>query len=153
MTRKELFEYIQKIDDPVKDYSKILSNLHFSHYHLMDKYKKILEKYELTVTQANILGIIVHHHPQPLSLEEIKTMVLEPNSDVSRTIVRLAAKGFVEKIPSVNDKRRLSIRASSQGVKVLKKAASDPKFTSFAKNITLAESKAFIKFLKNLREG
>lgn len=153
MTREELFEYIQKIDDPVKDYSKILSSLHFSHYYLMDKYKKILEKYGLTVTQANILGIIVHHHPQPLSLEEIKSMVLEPNSDVSRTIVRLAAKGFVEKVPSANDKRRLSILASAQGVKVLKKAATDSKFTSFAKKITLAESKAFIKFLKNLREG
>ena len=153
MTREELFQYVQKIDDPKKDYGKILTSLHFSHYFLMDKYKKIFDEYGLTVTQANILSIIVHHHPKTLSLEEVKAMILEPNADVSRTVVRLAAKGFVEKVSDAKDKRRLSIRATSKGTKVIKKASDDPRFSSFTQNINLANTKAFIKFLKNLREG
>lgn len=153
MTREEVFEFVQKIDDPKKDYGKILTSLHFSHFYLMDKYKKIFETYGLTVTQGNVLGIIVHHHPKALSLDEVKTMVLEPNSDVSRTVVRLASKGFIEKIADAKDKRRLCIRATNKGIKMMGKAGADPRFFSFSKNISLAESKAFIKFLKNLREG
>jgi len=152
MTRKELFEYIQKIDDPIKDYSKILSNLHYTHYFLMDSYKKVLESYDLTFAQSNILGIIVFKYPKSASLEEIKEMVLEPGSDVSRTVVRLAEKGFIEKVTDSKNNRKLAIKATPKGMKTVDKMTKDSAFTKITTTFKLPEAKAFIKFLKKLRE-
>lgn len=152
MNREELFKLIAKIDDPVKDYGKILANLHYTHFHLMDKYRKVLESYDLTVTQSNVLAIIVQHHPKALCLEDIKAMVLEPNSDVSRTIVRLASKGFVKKVVDEKNRRKLCIAATAKGLKANKRVQSDPRFKKLATWSTLPESKAFIKFLTKLRQ-
>jgi DNA-binding MarR family transcriptional regulator len=117
----------------------------------MDRYKKVLEGYGLTVIQSNVLGIIVHYYPKALSLEEIKSMVLEPNSDVSRTVVRLETKGFVQKIPDPKNGRKLSISATAKGVKALRKMEADSEFQNFASEISVAEVKAFVKFLSKLR--
>ncbi|HYG39747.1 MAG TPA: hypothetical protein VD908_14060, partial [Cytophagales bacterium] len=119
MTRAELFDFIEKIDDPKADYSKILSNLHYTHYFLMDKYKKLLQPYGLTSVQVNVLSIIVFHYPQAISLEEIKVMVLEPGSDVSRTVVRLANKGFIQKVIDPGNRRKRSIVSTEKGVKTI----------------------------------
>lgn len=152
MTREELYKYIEKIDDPKKDYGKILTNLHSTHYYLMDMYKKILKPYNLTLTQSTVLGIIVHHSPDAIALEEIKAMILEPNADVSRTVVRLAEKGFVEKVINKTNRRKVSIRALPKGVKMVKKMSLDPHFTNFTTGINLSEAKAFVRFLKRLRK-
>jgi DNA-binding MarR family transcriptional regulator len=151
MTRKELFEYIQKIEDLDKDYAKLLSTLHFTHYYLMDRYKKLLQNYDLTLTQSNVLGIITHHHPESMSLEEIKSMVLEPNADVSRTVVRLKEKGFIEKVVNKTNRRKICIQATSSGMKIAKKMMADGKFREFTSDMSLAEAKTLIKLLKKLR--
>lgn len=153
MTREELFEYIQEINDPVKDYGKVLSNLHYTHFYLMDKYKKIMESYGLTFTQSNVLGIITHAYPIPLSLEEIKNMVLEPNSDVSRTVDRLVEKGYAEKIPNKLNRRKVCIKATQKGVKAVRKMSSDGKFKTFTQDLTLKEAQALVGILSKLRKN
>lgn len=152
MTRDELFEFIQKIDDPIKDYNKIISNLHYTHYFLMDSYKKVLDNYDLTFAQSNVLGIIVFKYPNAVSLEEIKAMVLEPGSDVSRTVVRLSEKGFIEKVTDSKNHRKLAIKATPKGLKTAEKMSKDPAFKKITTTFKLPEVKAFIKFLKKLRE-
>jgi DNA-binding MarR family transcriptional regulator len=151
MTREELFKYIQQINDPLKDFGKILSTLHFTHYDLLDKYKKILQNYDLTLTQSNVLGIIAYHYPNAVSLEEIKAMVLEPNADVSRTVVRLTDKGFVEKITNLRNRRKVCIKATSKGLKITKKIDAAGKFQEFTKNLSLAEAKTLIRLLRKIR--
>lgn len=152
MKRKELFDLIQKIDDPAKDSSKIISNLHYTHFFLMDKYKKILAEYDLTATQANILAIIGHYYPKAASLEEIKEMVLEPNSDVSRTVTRLVEKDFVQKVANKENGRKVSIQATQKGAKTIKKIESEDKFKIFTSSLTLEEAKTFVKVLGKLRK-
>jgi DNA-binding MarR family transcriptional regulator len=151
MTRDELFEYIQKIDDPVKDFSKIISNLHYTHFNLMDSYKKTLSTYDLTPIQANVLGIIQFKHPQPQSLEQIKDMVLEPGSDVSRTVLRLSEKGFVKKVNDPNNHRKLAIKATPKGLKIAETIAKDSSFQKATTSLTLQEARTFIKVLQKLR--
>src|SRR4051812_9656293 len=109
MNRKQLYEYIAEVKEPKKDYSKLLSNLHYTHFYLVDRYNKIFVDYNLSFTQGNVLGIVAHFHPKAVSLEEIKEMVLEQNSDVSRTVSRLAEKGFVQKLPNESNRRKVAI--------------------------------------------
>jgi DNA-binding MarR family transcriptional regulator len=151
MTREELFEFINKIDDPKKDHSKILSNLHYTHFYLMDRYKKLLAGYDLTPIQSNVLGIITFFYPKTASLEEIKEMVLEPNSDVSRTVSRLVEKGFVEKVINKENKRKVAIVSTSKGMELMQKIESEKKFEKFTAQLTTAEAKTFVKVLSKLR--
>lgn len=153
MKRKEVFDLIQKIDDPKKDSSKILSNLHYTHFFLMDRYKKILAEYDLTATQANILAILDHYYPQAVSLEEIKSMVLEPNSDVSRTVTRLVEKEYAQKVLNKENRRKVSILITQKGLKANKKIESEDKFKIFTSSLTLAEARGFVKVLEKLRNG
>lgn len=152
MTREELFKYIQQINNPVKDYDKILSTLHFTHYDLMDKYKKILQTYDLTLTQTTVLKIINFNYPNSSSLEEIKAMILEPNSDVSRTVTRLVDKGFAIKLINKTNQRKVSIQATAKGLKISKKIEADGKFQQFTKELSLSEAKTLIKLLKKIRQ-
>jgi len=152
MKRIELFDYMKKIDDPVKDHAMILANFHYTHFYMMDKYKKLLAGYNLTATQSNVLGIIEHHYPKAVSLEEIKEMVLEPNSDVSRTVVRLVEKGFAEKIINKENRRKVSIVITAKGLKTIKKITTDGKFSKFTAGLSKAEVKTFITVLSKLRE-
>src|SRR4051812_33600007 len=97
MPRNKIFRELEKIGDP-KDHSKVLAFLHYTHFFLVDKYKKILSEYDLTSPQSNVLGIVSHFHPGSMSLEEIKEWIMEPSSDVSRIVRRLVEKGLLEKV-------------------------------------------------------
>jgi DNA-binding MarR family transcriptional regulator len=151
MTREELFEIINEIEDPKKDSSKLLSNLHYTHFYLMDRYKKLLAGYDLTPIQSNVLGIITYFYPKTASLEEIKEMVLEPNSDVSRTVSRLVEKGIVEKVPNKENKRKVAIKATAKGMDLMRKIETEKKFEKFTADLTTAEAKTFVKVLLKLR--
>lgn len=153
MKKSELFEEIRKIDDPVKDYGKILSNLHYTHFFLMDKYKKILSDYNLTSQQSNVLGIISYFSPKSISLETIKEMVLEPSSDVSRIVVRLTEKGFAEKVVDKENRRKVSIKITAEGLKMVKKIGKDKRFYKFTSALSKNEAMAFIHTLEKLRQG
>jgi DNA-binding MarR family transcriptional regulator len=151
MTREEIFKLITEVDDPKKDHAKILSNLHYTHFYLMDRYKKLLAEYNLTATQSNVLGIIAFFSPKAVTLEQIKEMVLEPNSDVSRTVTRLAEKGYVEKVINKENRRKVSIKVTAKGQKILAKIESEKKFESFTANISKTDILTFIKVLTKLR--
>jgi DNA-binding MarR family transcriptional regulator len=152
MKRSEVFKLMQKVEDPQNDADKILSNLHYTHFFLMDHYKKALIEYNLTSAQANVLGIIAYFAPKTASLEEIKEMVLEPNSDVSRTVTRLTDKGFAEKVINPDNRRKVSIAITSKGLKMMKKIDSDKTFKKFTSTLSKHEAKTFVNILEKLRK-
>jgi DNA-binding MarR family transcriptional regulator len=152
MKRAEVFEIIKKIDDPIKDCEKILSNLHYTHFFLMDKYKKVLGAYDLTSPQANVLGIIKYFSPKAVSLEDIKLLILEPNADVSRTVTRLADKGFVEKVINKENRRKVSIVITPKGIKTIKKIELERKFKRITSTLNKSEAKSFVEILTKLRD-
>lgn len=153
MHRKQVFEIIQSVDDPVKDHGKILANLHYTHFHLMDRYKRTLERYNLTPIQSNVLGIIGYRHPDAISLEGIKALVLEPNSDVSRTVDRLKEKGFVKKAPDKDNRRKICINVTPKGLKIMTRINEEGLFKKFTAGMSLSEARAFVSALAKLRKA
>jgi DNA-binding MarR family transcriptional regulator len=151
MKREDLYEVIEHVEDPVLGRARLLGNLHYTHFHLFDRYRKIMQKYDLTPIQTNVLGIVVIKYPETLSLEEIKKMVLEPGSDVSRIITRLASKGFIEKVTDRRNRRKLAIRTTPRGNKMYGKIVADPTLKAITNGLRLSEMKAFVATLKKLR--
>ena len=150
MPRSKVFKEIDKIEDP-KDHSKILSYLHYTHFYLMDKYKKVLSEYDLTPPQSNILGIVNHFYPNSISLEGIKEWVLEPSSDVSRIVRRLVEKGLLEKVVNKENRRKVSIKITLKGRKIVEELLKEKKFQKFTSQLSLAEAKTFVSVLSKLR--
>jgi DNA-binding MarR family transcriptional regulator len=148
--RREVLNSLKKIDDPGKDFGIILSNLHYMHFYLMDKYKKILSGYGLTSPQSNVLGIIGHFE-RSMSLGEIKEMVLEHSADVSRIVGRLAEKGLVEKVVNKENRRKVAIKMTAKGNKIYQKIQEDQRFMKFTSSLSSKEANAFINTLRKLR--
>ena len=153
MGRSEIFKELENIEDSAKDFPKLLSNLHYTHFYLMDKYNKILSVYDLSAPQSNVLGIIGHFSPKPLSLEEIKSMVLEPNSDVSRIVARLVEKKYAVKVINKTNRRKVSILLTAKGKKVHARMVIDKHFQQFTATLTLEEAKAFTRVLSKIRSA
>ena len=149
MEREDFFSYISDIGAP-EDIRKVLSQLHYTHFFMLDRYKKTLTAYDLSFPQINVLYIIGTFFPDSGSLEEIKKMVLEPNSDVSRTVTRLAEKGFVRKVQNPKNGRKLSIAITEKGERTLSKALTDKRF-DYVSKITLEEARIFVEVLNKIR--
>lgn len=93
----------------------------FSYNWITERIKNLLEPYDITMQQYNVLRILRGSHPEPLSTLEIRHRMLDKMSDVSRIVDRMLAKGLVTKKPCPNDKRLVDVLISNTGMELLTK--------------------------------
>lgn len=98
---------------------KAMVNLIFTSNWLTTKQSEQLKPHGITAQQFNILRILKGQHPQNISATSIKTRMLDKNSDISRLLDRMAAKGLIEKKISAVDKRAFDVTISKYGLDVL----------------------------------
>ncbi len=100
---------------------KALLNLFYTAGWMELKTKDFLKDFGITNQQFNILRILRGQHPSKISGAEIKSRMLDKNSDVSRLLDRLIAKKMVSKIQCPNDKRATAVCITENGLLLLKK--------------------------------
>jgi DNA-binding MarR family transcriptional regulator len=100
---------------------KAMLNLFYTASWLENKNKEFFKKFDITNQQFNILRILRGQHPNKISGVEIKSRMLDKNSDVSRLLDRLIAKKFAIKSQCPNDKRAADIAITEKGLQLLKK--------------------------------
>lgn len=114
-----------KIDEEIKqskfrsDFQKVVINLMYTSNWLATRQEEFFKPYGITVSQFNILRILRGQGMQSLSGTELKSRMLERNSDVSRLLDRLARKGLIVRTKSSSDKRAVDVRISRKGLSVL----------------------------------
>lgn len=114
-----------KIDDEIKQQrftsnkQKAVINLLYTANWLIAKQKDLFRPYNVTVQQFNILRILRGNHPRAISATEIKSRMLDRNSDVSRLIDRMLSKGLVTRKTSTSDKRAADIHIAEAGIALL----------------------------------
>lgn len=86
---------------------------------LDNKVSKLLKGFNLTHVQFNILRILRGAYPEPLSVGEVKNRVLFSNSDITRLVDRLVSKGFVLRKICDNNRRKMDIIISDDGLVAL----------------------------------
>src|SRR5688572_30524620 len=86
-------------------YQKVAINLLYTAGWLAGKQQGFFKGYGITIQQFNILRILRGQHPKRISGVEIKTRMLDRNSDISRLLDRLLKKALVEKHLRPEDKR------------------------------------------------
>jgi DNA-binding MarR family transcriptional regulator len=114
-----------KIEEEIKQvkfkspHQKAVINLIFTSGWLQGQQQKFFKSFGLTNQQFNILRILKGQHPKAISATEIKSRMLDKNSDVSRLLNRLEAKGLIHKQSCPKDKRAFDVIITTAGLKVL----------------------------------
>ncbi|MCE2997162.1 MAG: MarR family winged helix-turn-helix transcriptional regulator [Cyclobacteriaceae bacterium] len=116
-----------KIEEEIKQtkfrnvHHKLAINLLYTAAWLEEQNKNFFKEFGITNQQFNILRILRGQHPSKISGAEIKSRMIDKNSDVSRLLDRLIAKELVIKSQCPNDKRAADVVITEEGLKILKK--------------------------------
>lgn len=108
----------KKFSSPLQ---KAVINLIFTSNWVQHKQQEIFRTHGITVQQFNILRILKGQHPNGISGTEIKSRMLDRNSDVSRLLDRLAAKSLIERRTCPADKRASDIFITTDGLSLLER--------------------------------
>jgi DNA-binding MarR family transcriptional regulator len=98
---------------------KAFLNLVFTANWLQSKQQDFFKRFGITATQFNILRILKGQHPKSISATEIKSRMLDRNSDVSRLLDRLALKELINKSTCPNDRRAADVTITTEGLELL----------------------------------
>jgi DNA-binding MarR family transcriptional regulator len=118
---------IMKIEEEIKQskfktpLQKALLNLIYTANWLQSKQQDFFKPHGITATQFNILRILKGQHPNSISATEIKSRMLDRNSDVSRLLDRLAQKNLINKSTCPNDRRAADVTITKNGLALLEK--------------------------------
>ena len=118
MIMKRIEEEInQKVFTSV--HQKAVVNLIFTSNWLQSRQQEFFKSFGITGQQFNILRILKGQYPKSISGTEIKSRMLDRNSDVSRLLNRLAAKKLITKNTCPNDKRASDVLITEEGMQLL----------------------------------
>ncbi|HEX6892715.1 MAG TPA: MarR family transcriptional regulator [Chryseolinea sp.] len=135
-----------KIEDEIKQQKfktplqKAVINLLYTTSWMQGRQKDIFKPFGITLQQFNILRILRGQYPNSTSATEIKSRMLDKNSDVSRLLDRLLAKKVITKRVSPNDKRAAEVNLTEEGLELLK--AIDRKQTQIDSVLVLNDEEA-----------
>lgn len=147
-----------RLEDEIKqenfrnEFHKLAVNIFFTHSWLMNKINEILSGFDLTPQQFNLLRILRGQYPSPASISLLKERMLDKMSDASRLVDRLIQKGFVERKICKQDRRKVDVIITKEGLQVLKKIDEmEDEFDGFLKNLNDKEAKILNDLLDKLR--
>ncbi len=100
-------------------YQKATINLIYTAKWLESKQQDFFKPFGITSSQFNILRILRGQHQNKISGAEVKSRMLDRNSDISRLLDRLIKKKLISKSACPDDKRAADIVITSEGLDVL----------------------------------
>lgn len=103
-------------------YEKLMVNLMYTGNWMKNLHASLLKKYNLSVPQYNVLRILKGQYPKPATVNLIIDRMLDKNSNASRLVDKLLAKGLVERQVSTADRRRAEVIISKDGMELLETA-------------------------------
>ncbi|MBL7763206.1 MAG: MarR family transcriptional regulator [Chitinophagaceae bacterium] len=134
------------------EYHRALVNILFTYGWVMEQIKNLLEPFDITPQQFNILRILRGSYPNPLSTLQLRERLLDKMSDTSRIVDRLITKSLVKKTISSKDRRLVDITISDKGRKLLQKIdLRQNEIDGILSNMTESEAETLSKLLDKIR--
>ncbi len=131
---------------------KLAVNIIFTHGWLSNHQSKFFGKFDITGTQYNILRILRGQHPDPVSINLLKERMLDKMCDASRLVERLRKKGWIEREICEEDRRRVNVRITKAGLKLLENMDEyNESFDNIVSNLSASEAKQLNNLLDKLR--
>jgi DNA-binding MarR family transcriptional regulator len=147
-----------RLEDEIKQkefvsvFHKLAVNILYTHSWLDYHMQKRFRQFDLTSSQYNILRILRGQYPKSASISLLKERMLDKMSDASRLVERLRVKGFVERNVSREDRRKVEVIITQEGIDLLDKLAIiEEDSTDLMKNLSLEDAQKLNELLDNLR--
>jgi DNA-binding MarR family transcriptional regulator len=132
---------------------KAMINLTYTHNWMSEKFKTMLDRFDLTTQQFNILRIL-RGAGTPLSTLQIRERMLDKMSDTSRIVDRLILKGLVKKSTCLHDKRLVDVVITDEGLAILKKMDSlNEEMDGIIRGLTEDEARYLNDLLDKMRDA
>jgi len=133
------------------EHRKANVNLVYTYYWVIERQKKVIEEFGLTMQQFNILRIL-RGNRAPLSTLQIRDRMIYKMSDTSRIVDRLLIKDLVKKVPSKTDKRMVDISITKKGLKLLTESdVEEYRLDNVSSKLTTTEAKQLSRLLEKMR--
>ena len=136
--------------DPLNEHIQAGINIQVSSSILLNFVSVILKPYKLTFQQYNVLRILRDGTPNPVSVKEISSKMIDRNSNASRLVDKLVEKKLALRNASPVDKRITHISVTEKGVDLVNAATLELE-AKFLERMSLI-SKDEIKTLNALLE-
>ncbi len=94
-------------------------NIVYSANHFENIMRKLLNDFDLSHEQFNVLRILRGNHPDAYELNEIRDRMLNSWSNVSRLVEKLRKKGYVTRQPKQENRRKVEIKITDEGLTFL----------------------------------
>lgn len=112
---------------------KTLVNIIFTYNFFQSAFEDILKPFDITSQQYNILRILKGQYPNSITLNELKSRMLDRNSDVSRIVERMRKKNLLTRKINPKNRRAVEIVITSKGIELLKNI--EPHLKKYHQNI------------------
>jgi DNA-binding MarR family transcriptional regulator len=135
------------------DYHKIVVNLLFTGNWLRDALGANLKEHGLLPQHYNALRIIKGRHPDPVSAGDIKDVMLDKASDVTRLLDKLEKLEYVQRRLCPHNRRKMDISITPQGLKLLSDVdvLMDSFYEDLADRVTEEEAASLSDLLDKIR--
>lgn len=107
----------------INDHQKALINLLYTSGQVLSHNTRLLRPFNISQQQFNILRILRGMHPQPATVKLLTARMLDKMSNASRLVEKLKQKGLVERTTCEDDRRRVDISITKEGLKLVEEAS------------------------------
>lgn len=98
---------------------KALVNIQFTSSWLGSQSARFMKRWSLSVQQFNVLRILRGQHPNPASVNLLIDRMVDKQSNASRLVEKMRAKGLVERTICPDDRRRVDVIITQKGLDLL----------------------------------
>ena len=105
------------------EHQKALVNIQVTSARVTGQMNKMLKPYNISIQQFNLLRILRGANPEPISIKILAERMIDKNSNASRLVEKLRKKELVERTLSAEDRRRVNVIITKEGLNVLSEAS------------------------------
>jgi len=135
------------------EYQKSVLNMIYTYNWMMERVKIMLEKFDVTPQQYNILRIL-RGAGEPLSTLQIRQRMLDKMSDTSRIVDRLVKKSLVKKVICESDRRLVDVTISPKGLELLAQSDTyEVEMDAIFQQLSDSEAKTLNQLLDKIRNS
>src|SRR5690606_1127990 len=127
---------------------KTVLNISYTSNVIRDSISKTLKPFDISIEQFNVLRILRGQKGNPTNLQDIQGRMVSKMSNTTRLIDKLLLKNYVERYICEENRRKVEIFITPQGLEFLKEI--DPMVEASEKDLTSPLSEEELKSLNNL---
>ena len=114
----------------------------------------MLKPHDLSLEQFNVLRILRGQKGNPINLQDIQERMINNMSNTTRLVDKLILKGFVKRNPCKQNRRKIEIYITAEGLDILKVLDSivDQTEQSITSNLSQTELEQLNQLLLKLKQ-